>query len=307
MSYIIAMSTVDETRLDPTLLRTLVMLAEERQVTRASRRLGLTQSATSHALARLRRAFGDPLFVRGPKGVVPTARAAQLVPEAKDVLARLDALTAPRGPFDPRALTRTFLLGGADFAELVVLPALVASLEGEAPGVSLVSRPFPADLDADLENGRIDVALGVFRQPSSRLVIKKLFDERFVCLFREDHPALRRPLTVERWARLRHAFISPRGEGGGVVDDVLAERGLKRQVAIRTSSFLAAPLLVEASDVVLTLPRRVADAMMRGRALVQVPPPVKLPGFTVALAFHERSRHDPAHAWLRERIVAAVR
>lgn len=306
MAYIVVMNSIDEQELGPGLLRTFVALAEERHVTRAAARLGMTQSATSHALGRLRRALKDPLFVRAPKGVVATERALGLLPEVKDVLLRLDALGRPRGPFDPRTLTRTFVLGGADFAEVVVLPPLERVLGRLAPDVQLVSRPFPSRLDEELESGRLDVAMGVFRQTGSRLVIKKLFEERFVCLLRRAHPALKRPLTVERWAALRHVFISPRGEGGGVVDDALAERGLSRRVAVRTSSFLSAPLLVAESDCVLTVPSRIAEAMKVGRPLVLVPPPVKLPPFTMALAFHERSRQDPAHAWLREQIASAV-
>jgi DNA-binding transcriptional LysR family regulator len=302
MINMVAMSENDGEGLDLTLLRTFDALLAEHHVTRAAQRLRITQSAASHGLARLRRAFGDPLFVRGPRGVVPTERAVALGPEVRALLARVEALTRSPGPFDPRALERTFTMAGADFMEILVLPPLVRRLAKEAPRVGLASRPIVADPEPGLESGALDAAIGVFRALSPRLVQRKLFDERFVCMLRRGHPALRKPLTLERFAALEHVLVSPRGSGGGAVDDALAERGLVRRIAVRTASFLAAPLVVESTDLVVTLPSRVAEVMARGRPLVLVPPPTKLEGFAVSLVFHERSKGDVAHAWLRERI-----
>ena len=301
MSYIFVMSHIDE--LDLSLLRVFRALSEEKHVTRAAQRLEMTQSATSHALARLRRVLADPLFVRAPRGVVPTERARELAPEVSAVLARVDALMAPALPFHPGRLSRRFVLGGADFAEMIFLPRLVPLLQRSAPGVDLAFRPTGLDLAEELERGQHELAIGVFRNPPSRLLVKKLFEEQFVCLLRKGHPALEKPLGVEAWAGLMHVLVSPRGEGGGVVDDMLEKRKLRRRIVVRTATFLTAPLLVEASDCVTTLPRRVAEAMVKGRSLVMFPPPLKLPGFSVTMAFHERSKHDPAHAWLRDRIV----
>jgi DNA-binding transcriptional LysR family regulator len=296
------MSNVDDAGLDVSLLRTFDALLSERHVTRAAQRLRMTQSAASHGLSRLRRALGDPLFVRGPRGVVPTDRAIALGPEIAALLARIDALGKPMGPLDPAALHRTFTLAGADYMEILLLPPLVRRLAKEAPHVDLASRPIVADPESGLAAGTLDLAIGVFAKPSARLVSRKLFDERFVCMLRRGHPALRTPLTVERFASLAHVLISPRGDGGGAVDDALAKVGLRRRVAVRTSTFLAAPLLVERTDCVVTLPARVASVMARGRPVVLVPPPVRVGGFTVSMLFHERSRSDPAHAWLRARI-----
>lgn len=303
MIDIVFMNHVDDALgLDVPLLRALDALLTERHVTRAAQRLRITQSAASHALARLRRAFGDPLFVRGPRGMVPTERAAALGPEVRALLERIDALTQPAGPFDPRALRRTFALAGADFMEMLLLPPLVRRLAVEAPGVDLASRPIGADPESALEAGALDVAVGVFARPSPRLVARKLFEERFVCMLRRGHPALKGGLTLERYAALPHVLISPRGTGGGIVDDALAARGLTRRIAVRTATFLAAPLLVADTDCVVTLPSRVAAEMARGRPVALVAPPVRVSGFTVSMLFHERSRSDAAHAWLRARL-----
>jgi DNA-binding transcriptional LysR family regulator len=303
MMYIIAMSNTDDVALDVPLLRALDALLAERHVTRAARRLGMTQSAASHALGRLRAVMGDPLFVRGPRGVVPTDRALALGPEVRALLDRIDALTHEGVPFDPARLDRTFVLGGADFAEVLLMPRLVRAIAARAPRVGFASRPIGTDVEGALESGTIDVALGVFPTAPPRLVRRKLFDETFVCMLRRGHPVLKRPLTPERFAALPHVLISPRGTGGGAVDDALAPLGLTRRIAVRTATFVAAPILVSETDCIVTLPLRMAQAMAKGRRLVLVPPPVRVPGFAVSMLFHERSRSEPAHTWLREEIV----
>ncbi len=307
MIDIVVMSEIDgQGALDLALLRAFDALLGERHVTRAARRLNITQSAASHALGRLRRVLGDPLFVRGPHGVVPTDRAIALGPEVRSLLDRVELLGRSPGPLDPRRLERTFTLGGADFMEILLLPPLVRRLTKEAPMVNLSSRPITSDSEPELESGALDMAIGVFRAPSARLVSRKLFEESFVCMLRRGHPALKGRMTVERFAALSHVLISPRGIGGGAVDDALAAHGLKRRVAIRTATFLAAPLLVAETDCVVTLPTRVAAVMARGRPLVLVPPPVRVAGFTVSMLFHERAKSDPAHAWLRARMIEAA-
>ncbi len=292
---------------DLSLLRVFRALFETHHVTQAAHRLEITQSATSHALARLRRVFSDPLFVRAPRGVVPTARALELGPEVISILQRIETLRAPTGPFDPGRLSRRFVIGGADVVEVVFLPKLIPLLQGSAAGVDLAFRPTGANVVEQMELGKHDLAIGVFADPPPRLIVKKLFDEEFVCLLRKGHPALAKTMSVETWASLMHVFVSPSGEGEGVVDEMLAKRKLRRRVLVRTPTFLTAPLLVESSDCVTTVPRRVAEAMSKGRALVIVPPPIKLPGFSMTMAFHERSRSDPAHAWLRDRIAEVAK
>ena len=234
---------------------------------------------------------------------MPTDRALALGPEVSALLGRVDALGKRPGPFDPAALERTFSFGGADYMEILFLPQLVRRLAREAPRVDIASRVVQGDPEAALESGAIDLAFGVFGELSPRLVRRKLFEERFVCMLRKGHPALREPLTVERYAALPHVLISPRGSGPGAVDTALAKQRMHRRIAVRTSTFLAAPQIVEGTDCVVTMPALIAEVMSRGRAVVLVPPPLRVPGFTLSMAFHERSRSDPAHAWLRARMV----
>lgn len=300
MRYTTVMSPIDGLSLD--LLRAFVALLDERHVTRAARRLGMTQSATSHALARLRAVLGDPLFVRGPRGVVATERAEALGPEVREILMRVEALGRASAPFDPARMERRFAIGGADYAEMMLMPKLVSLLGRDAPGVDVVFRPAAAQLEEALARGQLDLVIGVFTEAPPRLVTRKLFDEDFVCLFRRGHPALSRPLTARRWAALRHVLVSPSGEGSSAVDRALAARKLSRRVVVRTATFQTAPLLVESSDCVTTLPRRIAEVMAKGRRIELVPPPIALPRFAITLAFHERSRSDAGHAWLRERL-----
>ncbi len=303
MRYITIMQQIDDAGLDFTLLRVFKILLETRHVTRAAQRLGLTQSATSHALGRLRRAFDDPLFVRGPDGMLPTERALALAPGVHDVLARLQQLATSAVLFDPATLTRRFVIGGGDFAEIAIVPQLLRVLRAQAPGVDIAMRMTTTTVD-DLANGTLDMAIGVFPGASPTLVMKKLLDEGFVTLLREGHPALAKTLTVRRWAALDHLFIAPGGSDGGIVDEVLAQHGLRRRVVVQTATFSSAPLIVENTDCVTTMPARMAALLIAGRALVVVPTPAPLPRFSVMLAFHERSRSDVAHAWLREQIGA---
>ncbi|HEY1098377.1 MAG TPA: LysR family transcriptional regulator [Myxococcota bacterium] len=293
--------SIDET-LDIGLLRVFSTLLATRHVTRAAEKLGLTQSATSHALGRLRRAFDDELFVRGPKGMVPTDRALALAPQVQDVLARFAQLATTAVPFDPAKLVRRFVIGGGDFAEIALLPQLLPLLRRVAPGVDLTMRTTMAHIDDDLASGALDMGLGVYPTAPSTLVVKKLFDEGFVTLLRTGHPALERTLTVKRWAELDHVLITPRGSDGGIVDEVLARHGYTRRVVLQTATFSSAPLIVERTDCVTTMPARMAALLIANRNIVAVPTPAPLPRFSVMLAFHERSRGDPAHAWLREQI-----
>lgn len=292
--------------LDLSLLRALDALLRERQVTRAARRLGLTQSAMSHALQRLRDLFGDPLFVRSPRGIVPTPRALQLGEALARVLTELARLTEPPEVFNPARLQRRFCLVSSDYADVVLLPALLRRLSLQAPACDLEVRPFVApDLEEALEDGRVDLAIGVFPKMSACVMQQRLFSDEFVCLLREGHPAQSGPLTPARFAALAHLQIAPRGAPGGPVDDELARLGLTRRVALRIGSFLTGPQLVAQSDLVLTAPERLVRSLSQP-GLRTLRPPLKLPTIHIYQIWHERRQQDPAHAWLRGCIAASA-
>lgn len=282
------------------LLVHLDALLQERHVTSAARREGVTQSAMSHSLAKLRAQLDDPLLVRRGRRNELTPRAAALERPLRATLLDLQRLLARRGRFDPRSIERTFALACPDFLSVLVLPAVLETLARRAPGVSLevvpAARPRYAEL---LASGELDFALGAVLSPGPGVQRATLYHERFVGLVRKGHPAAR-SLTIERYARLGHALITI-GETSGPtwVDDQLRLRGLSRRIVLRTRSFLAAPLLVAQTDLVLTAPERLCRYLAQRYPLVLVDVPVELPEYDEELLWHERFDEDPAHRWLR--------
>lgn len=279
-------------------------LLAERHVTRAARRVGVTQSAMSNSLRRLRTLFGDPLFLRNARGVVPTPRALALGPLVRDGLARLEtALGAPT--FDPTAAERTFTVAASDFVQLVVLPPLLARLAKAAPRVRLEVRAWGRHaVPEDLARGEVDAAIGYFDRIPPRHRHRVLFREPFACIVRKGHPALpkrARRLDAATWASIPHVVVSEdAARGPTLVDHALAKRGLTRTVALRVSQFLVVPAIVAATDLSAAIDRRVALAA--NLPLEVFEPPIPLPEGRVAMVWHERTHGDPASEWLRAQI-----
>ncbi|MBX3249533.1 MAG: LysR family transcriptional regulator [Myxococcales bacterium] len=289
------------------LLVTLDVLLELGSVTRAAQRLGVTVSAVSHSLRALRETFDDPLLVRGRGGLTPTPRALALVGPLRTGLVTLDQALADDPRFDPATSTREVRLATTDYVAVVLSPTLVPALRAAAPRLSLSVLSFPEDaLEGMLERGEVDIAIYPSFRDLGLLKRRKLFDDGFACLVREDHPDVGKRLSLARYVALGHALISPQGRGATIVDRALAERGLERHVALRVQSFAAAPLVVASSDLVLTAPSRLARAFARHGGLRVLPPPIPLERFPNHLFWHERFDHDPAHVWLREAIAAAA-
>ena len=292
---------------DLNLLVVLDALLAERNVTRAAAKIGITQSATSHALARLRALMGDELLVRGRDGMTPTIRGEALaapVRRALDEIAR--ALASPR-TFDPWTATGKAVISSTDYGELLLLPRLAARFAREAPGIDLRVVSGDEDFASPLSSGAIDLAIGPMRPDHERPGIygRKLFDERFVCVVRKGHPLAQKKMTLARFTAASHALISPRGTEGGFVDDALAKLGLRRRVAVAVPHFLIAPHVVAATDLVLTLAARVATVLAGPLGLTTLAPPHELgiAGFTMSAMWHERTHADPMQRWVREKIV----
>jgi DNA-binding transcriptional LysR family regulator len=295
--------------MDLNLLRVLDALLTERHVTRASKRLGLSQPATSHALARLRECLGDPLFVRTPRGLAPTARASELAGPLRAALSTLQHVVAGGAGFDPATAKRTFHIATIDYGSFVVVPALLERVQREAPGIDLWVRAVREDPFEQLASGEADVALGPAPMLPARASFhtRKLYEERFVCMARKGHPRVRKGLDLATWASLSHILVAPRGNPGGVVDEVLAKHGMARRVALAVPHFLVAPHVVASSDLVLTIGARVAAAFAEMLPVKIFEPPVPIPGFEVHLTWHARNHHDPAQQWLRGLIVGHCR
>jgi DNA-binding transcriptional LysR family regulator len=285
---------------DLNLLVALNALLEEKSVTRAAARLRITQPAMSHALRRLRALFEDPLLVRTPTGMLPTTRAERLAEPVQHILAAITRTLHGEPAFDPRTVRRTFTISASDYCAFLLLPSMLARVSSSSPGVDLVVQTGITDHALALEDGRIDVLLGVFDKEARNTYRQRLFQERFVCVVRRDHPQVKQTLHLDDYVRVPHLLIAPRGaRPGGYVDDELAKRDGRRRVALTVPHFLLAPHIVASSDLILTVAERIARAFADLLPLRVVEPPIKLSSFTISQYWHERQHNDPGHVWLR--------
>lgn len=301
---------MDEIRLSDVNLNLLVALEAliaEGSVTRAAERIGVTQSAMSHTLRQLRELFDDPLLVRGKGGMVPTPRAEAAVLPLRRGLGELRAALARQAAFDPAQSRRTLRVATADGIAVALIPGILRILRVEAPHVDLDVVPFSNRTIAEqLDTAQVDLAIGAGFPSVSGLRTRKLFDEHFVCLVAADHPCVQEQLSLEMWTKLPHALVGTGAGGPGVVDRALAEIGMSRRVALRVRSFLAAPLIVARSHLVLTLAAGLAAPFLDVLPLRVFPPPVELPRFALRAVWHERYGHEPALSWFRGVVLRAA-
>lgn len=292
-------------RLDLNLLLTLDVLLSEHNVTRAAERLNFSQPSVSVHLAKLRDIFGDPLLLPGPRGMRPTARAEALREPLRQALDALERAVSPASPFDPSKASHTWRVAAADYGESTVLLPALAGLRSAAPGTRLaVLQLAPSRIVRQAEQGEIDLAFHTSEESPSALHRRTLFTERYVLAGRAGHPRLKRRPTLAQFAALDHVIVSP--EGGGfrsITDEALAGAGLARRVVLSVPHFLFVMSVLENTDLVAMLPSRLVRDCA---ALRVVEAPVDVPGFEMAMLWHERSHRDPAHRWLREHIAASV-
>jgi DNA-binding transcriptional LysR family regulator len=293
---------------DLNLVLALDALLAERHVTRAAERLGLTQSAASHALARLRDVLGDPLLVRGPRGaMVATPLAEKLAPQIHRILGEL-ATTLRGETFEPATAKRAFHIGISDYVEIVMLKQLAARVAVLAPGIDLWMHTFPDWGDTELADGTLDLIIGPPRgnQRPAGTFEKVLFDESFTCVLRAGHALAGARLTIARYCSLPHLMVSPRGTPGSFVDTALERVGRTRRVALAVPHFLVVPYVIAGTDLIATLPTRIANLVADALELVKRPPPIEIPKFQIAAAWHERNQADAPHRWLRDQIFAVA-
>ncbi|WP_336763948.1 LysR family transcriptional regulator [Asaia sp. VD9] len=294
---------------DLNLLVALEALLREESVLKAAEALDLSPSAMSRTLARLRVATGDALLVRAGRSLVPTPHALVLRGQVREVTARACALLSPtEETFAPKTLERVFILRTNDGFLEAYGTILTEALLAEAPTVTLVFLPRRDKEATALREGRVDLEIGVIGPddfgPEMRM--KPLFHDRFAAVVRDDHPVLAAPLTPERFAACRHVVTSRRGALRGPVDEALEALGLHRRVAVVVPGFDDALRLAQGGALVALVPRScLTHAGTSG--LHAFDPPVETPGITVSVLWHPRLNADPAHRWLRERIIALVR
>jgi DNA-binding transcriptional LysR family regulator len=280
-----SMHEIDLTRTDLNLLVVFEALMRERHVGRAAARLSLSQSATSHALGRLRLLFDDPLFVRHPRGIEPTPRARDLAQPIAQALSHMRQILSPPTDFDPATLRRTFTVAMHDYALSVLMPSLIAELRRQAPGVDLrcVSVP-PSEVVDGLDRGVLDFALGGFVGVKARRVTRTaLFSDRFVGVARRGHPRLTDGrMSLDDFVDLPHVLVSPGGQPSADIDP-LSSLGLERRVAITVPNFLALPYAVEKADLIGVLPERLALRAAETASLTLVDLPIRIEGMTCNL------------------------
>lgn len=294
-----------DSSIDLNLLVALDALLAERNVTHAARRLNLSQPALSAQLARLRQLFGDPLLLPAQRGMVPTQRALDLQEPLRRALEEVRGVLVAGSTFDPAAADLTVSIAASDYGQYAVLMPLAVALAGEAPGLRLAFRTLDAaNLAGQMERGEVDLALMTPQTAPDRLRMRILFEERYVAIARRDHPAIGAGLDLDTYCSLDHVVVSPQGGGfAGPADAALAAHGRVRRVALSAAGFLIVPELVERSDMVALVPERIARD--RADCLQVFEPPVPVPGFSLALVWHDRTSDHPAQRWLRARLRAA--
>lgn len=288
--------------MDLNLIEALDALLAESSVTKAAARLNTSAPAMSRTLARLRRAFGDPLLVRAGRDLVPTPRALELRGEVHAVATRARALFAPSNTADPRTAVRMFDLQVTDMLATTFIPSLIDDLRIEAPGISLRLRPENLEDTPALREGLLDLEIGIIRPGEPEIRSETLVTETLIGAVRPDHPLARvRTVTPRRFAAADHIVMSRRGRVHGPIDDRLADLGLRRRVAAVVPTLASALFLARETDVVCVAPARLGRPMLDTLGLRTFPIPLALPSLTIGMAWHPRNHHDRTHQLLRER------
>ena len=297
----------DIRRIDLNLLVALEALLEEKSVTRAADRMALTQPTVSAMLARLRKLFDDPLFVRTQRGIMPTPRAAALAPTLKRWLAEARALVEDER-FEPATAEITASVSANDYIQSALIVPFIERLRREAPQAQLAVRcPQFSDVAGLLADGGLDLCVTTTPEiPEADLRSRVLYEERYVCVVRSGHPLKARgTVTVDQFCRYPHAMVSPtEGRFVGPVDRALAQIGRRRRVVLAAPGFLILPEILQTDDLIAVVPERILRGRLKG--LRTFKPPVAVPGFSVVLLWHERLHQDPAHRWLRELLAATA-
>lgn len=275
-------------------------LMVERRVSKVAENLGLTQPAVSNTLAKLRRQFGDDLFVRTPAGMVPTPFAEQLAEPIGYALGMIHSGLNQHSRFDPASVKRSVTIGMTDIGEIVFLPRLVERLRQEAPGVSLVTvRTTATSLREDMEAGKVDLAIGPLPQLKAGFFQRRLFRQRYVCLFRKGHALDRRRLSLADFKAAEHLVIVSAGTGHGKVDDLIRRAGVERDVRLTVPHFVSVGHILRRSDMVATVTERLAESLAEPFGLTFRTHPVDLPEIAINLFWHAKVHRSPAHQWLR--------
>lgn len=287
---------------DLNLLRVIVAVHDARSVSRAAQTLGVSQPTVSAALAKLRKVFGEPLFVKTAAGVSPTARTHALAATAREVLAQVAGDLLSETSFDPATTSSVFTFALSDVGEMVFLPKILASLQQHAPHASIRSvSQTPRQIEQGMESGEIDLAVGYFPDlDSSAFRQQRLFSHCFVCLLRSDHAIRGDKLTLDQFLQLGHAVIRAEGRSQEILEKYLEQHRIERRIVLGTPHFMSIPTIIGQSDLIVTLPHAIGQYFSQIGANIRiVEPPLPIPRIDLFQHWHRGYHHDLRNKWLR--------
>ncbi len=292
---------------DLNLLPVLVAIHEHGSVTAAAQHLGISQSAVSTALARLRQQYGDPLFHRAGHGMKATARMVALIEPLREALARVDGTFAAESVFDPGTTQRVFTFAMSDLGEMVFMPKILRRIRKLAPRAAVRSvAASAAQIERGLESGEIDVAVGYFPDLREKSFLEThLFFHHFVCLLRANHPITARALSMAQFLELEHAVVYGAGRTYEMFERFLRSKKIQRRVVLETPHFLSIPSIISQSDLVVTVPHAVGVFVKDVHMNIRIAqPPMRTPKIDLKLHWHRNFQRDPKNRWLRDLVTA---
>ena len=290
--------------IDLNLLVIFNQLLIDRRVSTTADKLGLSQPAVSNALKRLRTLLKDELFVRTARGMEPTPYALHLIEPIGYALSTLQNALNQRDSFDPATSERTFTLGVTDIGEIYFMPTLMAMLSIEAPNIKISTlRHNTGHLSDDMAAGNVDIAIGLLPSLTTGFFQRRLFKQRYMCLFRQGHPKARNPISLAQYKSLPHVGVTSTNTGHSEVDEWLTRKGISRDIHLHVPHFVAVGHILQSSDLIATVPERFAQKCSGPFQLETSPLPFNLPEIAINLFWHTKYNREPANMWLRKRII----
>lgn len=288
--------------LDLNLLVILKVLLDECNTTKAAERLAMSQPAVSRALARLRTMYDDPLLVRTPQGMEPTAKALLLRQPLREILQSVEQTLLPPAPPEPTEFTGTLRIAAHTYMEYVILPGLIEQLHQEAPHLTLHIMPLGADYERLLDEGTVSMVITKQDEVPSRFELIRLLEDRLICVASRQHPCAGQRIDYEAFANADHLLVAPHGSEGGVLDEILLREGFKRHTQLIVQSFLSAPFILSRSGLLLTSPARVLAPLMEHLELTEIATLFPLPRFAISQIRHRRDEGDALLNWFSGRL-----
>jgi DNA-binding transcriptional LysR family regulator len=286
--------------IDLNLLVVFNELLMQRRVSKVADSLGISQPAVSNSLAKLRKLFGDEMFLRTAKGMEPTPFAEQLAESVSYALAMIHSGLNLRSTFEPETSERAFTIGVTDIGEIYFLPALIERLRRDAPGVTVSTvRNTTIHLRDELESGKVDLAIGLLPQLKAGFFQRRLFKQRYVCLMRRGHRLDKARLSLADYSSAEHLLVVSAGTGHGKVDELLQRSGIARNIRLTVPHYVSVGHILQGSDLIATVPQRLADRLVTPFGLVQLPHPAKIPDVAINVFWHAKYHRAPANQWLR--------